>query len=58
MSDKDFQAQAEEKDQEKNKLTRFMEGLDDFYNGYSKENSEEQMLNLLNSIALFIKGEE
>ena len=58
MSDKDFQAQADEKDQEKNKLTRLMEGLDDFYNGYSRENSDEQMTNLLKSLALFINGEE
>lgn len=58
MNDKNFQPQADKKDQEKNELTRLMEGIEDFYNGYSKENSKEQIANLLNSIALFINGEE
>ena len=58
MSDKDFQTQTDKKDQEKNKLTKLMEGFDDFYEKYNKENSDEQITNLLTSLALFINGGE
>lgn len=58
MDDKNFQTQTDTKNQEKNKLTKLMEGFDDFYKGYNKENSDKQIANLLTSLMLFINGED
>ena len=56
MFDKDFQTQTDAKDQEKNELTKLIEEFDDFFNEYNKENSDEQIANLLTSLMLFING--
>lgn len=54
MFDEDFKTQTDAKGQEKNELAKLIEGFDDFFNEYNKENriSTDRIVDKLSQLEL------